>query len=61
MVPNLSSQLTGILFLIISGAILSFTDGLAKFLTGTLVIGEIVFFRAWLEMHAIARLDYLIN
>ena len=46
MVPNLSSQLKGILFLIISGAILSFTDGLAKFLTGTLVIGEIVFFRA---------------
>jgi len=42
----LPSQLKGILFLIISGAILSFTDGLAKYLTGTLVIGEIIFFRA---------------
>jgi drug/metabolite transporter (DMT)-like permease len=45
MVP-LTSQLKGILFLIISGAILSFTDGLAKYLTGHLVIGEIIFFRA---------------
>ena len=44
--PILSSQLQGILFLIISGAILSFTDGLAKLLAGTLVIGEIIFFRA---------------
>lgn len=39
-------QLKGILFLIVSGAILSFTDGLAKYLTGTLVVGEIIFFRA---------------
>ena len=44
--PVLSSQLRGILFLVISGAILSFTDGLAKLLAGTLVIGEIIFFRA---------------
>jgi len=42
----LPSQLKGILFLIVSGAILSFTDGLAKYLTGRLVIGEIIFFRA---------------
>ena len=42
----LTSQLKVILFLIISGAILSFTDGLAKYLTGRLVIGEIIFFRA---------------
>jgi drug/metabolite transporter (DMT)-like permease len=42
----MSPQLKGILFLILSGAILAFTDGLAKYLTGRFALGEIVFFRA---------------
>jgi drug/metabolite transporter (DMT)-like permease len=42
----LSPQLKGIFCLIVSGAILAFTDGLAKHLVGGLPVGEVIFLRA---------------
>jgi len=42
-----SGQMKGIACLLISGAILSFTDGLSKYLTGQFPPGEILFFRAF--------------
>lgn len=41
-----SNQLKGIGCLIVSGAILAFTDGLSKLLTGSFPPGEILFFRS---------------
>lgn len=40
------NQIRGIVALVIAGAILSLTDSLAKLLTGTYPIGEILFFRS---------------
>ena len=42
-----SGQMKGIVCLLISGAILSFTDGLSKYLTEQFPPGEILFFRAF--------------
>ena len=39
------NQLRGIAALVSAGAILSLTDSLAKLLTGTYPVGEILFFR----------------
>ncbi|NKB56996.1 MAG: EamA family transporter [Alphaproteobacteria bacterium] len=41
-----SRQLKGIFCLIVAGAILAFTDGMSKFLTGSFPPGEILFFRS---------------
>jgi len=41
-----TGQVKGILSLLVSGAILAFTDGLAKHLTGQFPPGEILFFRS---------------
>jgi len=42
-----SDQMKGIVCLLASGAILSFTDGLSKYLTDSFPPGEILFFRAF--------------
>ena len=42
----MAGQVKGIVCLLIAGAILAFTDGLSKYLTGGYPHGEIMFFRA---------------